>query len=68
MHPSTKFLSIWKTSNFETKFVQKNMTDKNFEKIDIKIVMSMQQCTTVRNFSQFVELQIMRPNLPKKYE
>ena len=43
------------------------MTDKNFEKINIKIVISIQQCTPLRNFSHFVELQIMGPNLPKKY-
>ena len=41
------------------------MSDKNFEKINIKIVISIQQFTAVRNFSQFVELQIMGPNLPK---
>ena len=44
------------------------MTDKNFEKINIKIVISTQQGTPVRNLSHFVELQIMRPNLPQKYE
>ena len=37
MYPCTKFQSIWTTSDFETKFAQKNMTDKNFEKINIKI-------------------------------
>ena len=37
-----------------------------FEKINIKIVISMQQFTPVRNFSHFVELQIMGPNLPPK--
>ena len=43
MHPSTKLQSIWKTSNFETK-LKKNMTDKNFEKINIKIIIVTQQC------------------------
>ena len=31
------FQSIWGTSNFEIKFAQKNMTDKNFEEIAINI-------------------------------
>ena len=42
------------------------MTDKNFEKIKIKIVMNIQQCTPPGNFSHFVELHIMGANLPKK--
>ena len=32
MYPCMEFQSIWKTSNFGTKFFQENMTDKNFEK------------------------------------
>ena len=40
------------------------MNDKTFEKINIKIVISIQQCTLLQNFSHFVELQIMGP---KKY-
>ena len=74
MYPSTKFQSIKRTSDFETKFAQKNRTDKNFEKINIKIVISVQKCTPPRNFSHFVELQIMGPSLPnnnmtdKKFE
>ena len=36
MHPRTKFQIIWKTSDFGTKFTPKNMTDKNFEKKNIK--------------------------------
>ena len=42
------------------------MTDKNFEKLNIKIVISIQQFTPVRNFSHFVELQITGPNFPQK--
>ena len=61
-----KFQSIWRTSDFDTKFAQKNMTDKNFEKINIKIVIIIQQCTPLQSFSHFVELQIMGPNLPPK--
>ena len=67
MYPSMKLQSIWRTSDFETKFAPINMTDKNFEKINI-IVISIQQCTPLPNFSHFVELQIMGPNLPKKHE
>ena len=62
MYPTTKFQSIWKTSNFEIKFVEKTMTDKTFEKINTKIVISIQQCTPVRNCSHFVELHIMGLN------
>ena len=36
MYPSTKFQLIWRTSDFETIFAQKYMTDKHFEKINIK--------------------------------
>ena len=32
MYPCTKFQSIWRTLDFETKFAQKNMTGKHFEK------------------------------------
>ena len=44
------------------------MNDKNFEKINIKIEISIQQSTSALNFSQFEELQILEPNLPKIYE
>ena len=37
MYPSTKFQLIWRTSDFGTKFAQKNMTNKNFEKRNIKL-------------------------------
>ena len=43
----------------------KNMTDKNFEKINIKIVIRIQQFIPVRNFSHFLELQIIGLNLLK---
>ena len=36
MYPCTKLQLIWKTSDFGTKFAQKNMSDKKFEKINIK--------------------------------
>ena len=34
------------------------MNDKNSEKINIKIQISIQQSTSVPNFNQFAELQI----------
>ena len=37
MYSCTKFQLIWKTSDFWTKFAQKNVSDRNFEKINIKI-------------------------------
>ena len=40
MYDCTKFQLIWRTSDFRTKFVKKNMNDKNFEKINIKIIIS----------------------------
>ena len=67
MYPSTKFQSIWRTSKFGTKFLLKNMTDKNFEKINIKFEIRIQPCTLVPNFSQFEELQFLDPNLPKNH-
>ena len=41
MYPCTKFQLIWKISDFGTKFAAKNMNDKHFEKINIKIVISI---------------------------
>ena len=41
MYPCTKCQSIRKTSDFATKFAQKNMNDKNFEKINVKIIISI---------------------------
>ena len=32
MYPCTELRLIWRTSDFGTKFVQKNMNDKNLEK------------------------------------
>ena len=66
MYPYTKFRLIWRTSNFGTKFTQKNVSDKNFGKIKIKFEMRIQQCTPLTNFSQFGELQFLRLNLPNK--
>ena len=39
------------------------MNDKNFEKTNIKIVISIQQCTPLQYFCHLVELQIMGSNL-----
>ena len=43
------------------------MNEKNFEKININTVINIQQCTPPRNLSQFEEIQIMEPNLPKRH-
>ena len=67
MYPSTKFQSFCRTSNYGTKYAQKNMTDKKFEKINIKIVISISECIPAPNFSLFGELQVSKSNLPKKY-
>ena len=42
------------------------MTDKHFEKVNIKVVISIQQFNSVRNLCYFEELHIMGPNLPPK--
>ena len=57
---------IWKTSDFENKFTPKNMNDKNFEKINIKLKIRIKQCAPAPTFSQFGELQFLGPNFPKK--
>ena len=62
--PSSQISVIWRTLDFGTKFIQKTVTDKNFEKVSIKIVISMQPFNPVQNFSCFAELQIMGPDLP----
>ena len=61
-----KILSIWRTSDFETKFAKKKDEWQKIGKINIEIVISIQQCTPLQNFSHFVDLQIMGPNLPQK--
>ena len=68
MYTNTGFWSTGTASDFGTKFVQNYMNDKTFEKINIKIETSIYQFTSVPNFSQFEEPQILGPNLPKKYE
>ena len=62
MYTNARFQSTETTSDF----VQNYMNDKTFEKIIIKIVINIEQCTPLRNFSHFVKLQIMGPNLPQK--
>ena len=66
MYTNTKFWSTGTASDFGTKFVQNYLNDKTFEKINIKIAVGIQQCTPLQNFSHFVELPIMGPNMPKK--
>ena len=43
----------------------KNKNDKNFEKLNIEIEISIKKSTTVPNFGQFEALQILGPSLPK---
>ena len=42
------------------------MNDKNFEIINIKFEIRIQQRRSVPNFSQFGELQFLEPDLNKK--
>ena len=51
MCPCTKFQLIWKTSDYGTKFAKKNVSDKNFGKINIKLEMKIKECILVPNFS-----------------
>ena len=41
MYPCNKLQLIWRTADFATKFAQKNMNDKNFEKINIHFEIRM---------------------------
>ena len=66
MYSCTKFQVIWRTSDFGTKFAQQNMNKKFFEKINVKIALSIYLCIPIRNLSQFVELHNLESNLPKK--
>ena len=42
------------------------MSDKNFAKINIKIVISIKQFTHVLNFNKSGETQFLKPDLAKK--
>ena len=64
MCPCIEFQSIWRTLDF-TQICPKNMNNKNFEKLNMKIEISILQSTSVPNFSRFEELQILGPNFPK---
>ena len=68
MYTCTNFKLIWRTSDFGTDFAQKDITEKNFEKLNFKIVKNIEQSPSVPNFSQFEELMILGTNLPKKDE
>ena len=48
-----------------SKFIQNYMNDKNFEKINVKIEINIKKSTSLSNFCQFEEFQILRPNLPR---
>ena len=66
MYPCTNFQLIWRASDFGTKFAQKNMNDKNFEKIKIKIVISIHQYVPLYQISVNLE-KILGLNLPQKH-
>ena len=51
------FSQFGKLQIFDQIYTKKNTTNKNFEKLNIKIVIGMQQCTPATNFIQFGELQ-----------
>ena len=53
MYACTKFQLIWRTSDYRTKFTQKNMNGKNFEKMNIKIVIT---CSNVPLYQVSVNL------------
>ena len=67
MYTNTRFQAIGTTSDFGTKFGQNYVNDKIFEKLNIKIVISIQQCTSLSNFSQSGNLQFLGPDLPRKH-
>ena len=49
MDHSTNFQSIWKNPDYGSKFAQKNISDKDFGEVNIKVVINIQQCTPVPN-------------------
>ena len=65
MYPSTNFMSIWKKTDYGTKFAQKHEWQK-FWKNKHHNRNKHIECTPAPNFSWFRELQILGPNLPKK--
>ena len=65
MYPCSKSQLIWRTSDFGTKFAQKNVNEKKIGKTNIKFELRIKQYTLVPNFSEFGEFQFLRPNLPK---
>ena len=56
MYSYTKFKPFCKTSDYETKFAPQNVTGKDFEKANIKIVTRIQQCTPAPNFRWFQDV------------
>ena len=65
MHACTKLQLIWKSSVFGSKFSplppKKSINYKDFEKTNVKTVISIEQCTPVPYFSQFEELEFLGP-------
>ena len=61
MYPVIKFQLTWRTSNFETKFGPKNMSEKKKKKLKLNTEFEtrIKQCMSVPDFSQFGELQFL---------
>ena len=59
MYPGTKLQILGPVA-------PKNISENFFKKINIKFEARIRQCMSVPDFSQFGELQFLRPNLPKK--
>ena len=55
-----------KKSRLWDQICPKNISDKNFEKINIKIIISNSNGTSL-HFSQFEKIQIMGPKKTKKH-
>ena len=69
MHTNARFHSIGTTSDFGTKFAQNCMNDKIFEKINIKIVVSIYSNVPLHQISVSLEnFKFWNHNCPKKYE
>ena len=61
MYPVIKFQLTWRTSDFETKFGPKNMSEKKKKKLKLNTEFEtrIKQCMSVPDFSQFGELQFL---------
>ena len=58
MYPGIKFQLTWRTSDFGTKFAQKNLSAKK-KKNNIEFETKINQFMFLLNFNQFGELQFL---------